>query len=131
MNEREVRQIIEETVGATVAGLKATGLLKNDRRTAKEKTEELLRQYPFFKKVKGKRRTERIVESIEAALRSIGEDPYCDIIRRFYFENESREKIAESLCISPTTVSRNKARLIGELAPRLFSDEVITELFFE
>lgn len=131
MCEKETRELIEQTVNTTVAKLKAAGLLRDDTRSTREKTEELLRQYPFFKLIKGKKRTEKLVAAVDDALASIAGDPYCDIIRLYYFENQSRERIAERLSISPTTVSRNKARLVGMIAPRIFSDETITELFFE
>ena len=41
--EDTIRKIIEQTTSMTVLKLKAAGLLKDDRKTAREKTEELLR----------------------------------------------------------------------------------------
>lgn len=127
--ENDVRAIIAETVNATVVRLKFAGLLKTDRKTATEKLEELLRNYPAFKQIKGRDTTERLVANLEAALRTIEDDPYFDVIRRFYFEGETRESIALDLNTTVTTISRNKTRLLKALAPRIFSEEVIAELF--
>ncbi len=123
------KQIIEDTVNATVLKLKMAGLLKDNRKTAIEKTEELLRNYPTFKKITGKEYTEKLVSAVEGALGTVRNDPYFDIINRFYFNGQSREFIAKEYNTSVTTISRNKTRLLKEIAPLLFSDEVIFELF--
>ena len=44
-----INKIIEDTVNRTVLKLKVAGLMKDDRKTAAQKTEELLRNYPKFK----------------------------------------------------------------------------------
>lgn len=98
--------------------------------TAIQKTEELLKLYPALK------RSPAIPETItadflkitEAALHDLEHDPYFDVITRFYFDGQSREFIAQARGASVTTITRNKARLLKELAPRLFSDDVIKDL---
>ena len=127
--EDTIRNIIEATTSMTVLKLKAAGLLKDGRKTATEKTEELLRNYPTFQKIQTTDKTRKLVEKIEQALESISGDPYADIIPRFYFTGESRESIALDFDTTPTTISRNKSRLLYRLATRLFSDDVIFELF--
>lgn len=127
--EDTIRKIIEQTTNMTVLKLKAAGLLKDDRKTATEKTEELLRNYPTFQKIPPTEKSRKLIEKIDQALESIRGDQYADIIPRFYFDGESRESIALEYNTTPTTISRNKARLLEILAPRLFADDVIFELF--
>lgn len=131
MTEKETREIISQTVDATVARLKAAGLITSGGRSAREKTEELLRQYPLFKLIKGKKRTTELCAIIERALETINGDPYSEIISRHYFERQGLERIAFDLDISTKTARRNKQRLVGILATLLFSDETIQEIFFK
>ena len=129
MNDRETRAVIVQTVKETVAELKTAGLMRSDTRSAKERTEELLRQYPLFKQIKGRKQTERIVANIESALRSLSEDPYSGIIKRYYFDKQGLESIALDLNISTKTARKHKKRIVGELAAILFSDETIQDIF--
>lgn len=129
MDEETIKEIINDTVNATVLKMKMVGLLKDDRRTAIEKTEELLRNYPIFKEIKDKEYTVKLVAKVDEALGKISEDPYYDVILMFYFEGRTRENIAFEYETSVTTISRNKTRLLNKLASILFSDDVIFELF--
>lgn len=129
LTKEDVREIINETVNATIARLKTAGMLKDDRRSVNDKLEELLRNYPTFKTIHDREDTVKTVEMIEAALRTIEDDPYYDVIPMFYFDHATRESIALDFETSVTTISRNKARLLGKLAPLLFSDDVIYDLF--
>lgn len=73
--------------------------------------------------------TERFISVIDNALCKIQDDDYFPIIRMKYFENFTREEIAEKLNCDVSTITRNKNRLIGVLKVILFSDEVLTEIF--
>lgn len=123
------RKIIEQTVNETVLKMKMAGLLKENRKTVTEKLEELLRNYKTFKKIQGKEKTAELVKRMDEALESIIDDPYYSVIEYFYFEGYTREKIADIYNTTVTTISRNKTRLLKKLAPQLFSDEVIFEIF--
>lgn len=125
MNKKEV----EEVVNLTVLKLKMAGLLKDDRKSAFQKTEALLRNYNTFKNVTDKKSTIKLVKKIEIALDEIKDDIYYEIIPMIYFDNETREYIAEYFNTSTKTITRNKNRLINVLKLRLFSDDVIFELF--
>lgn len=127
--ETRTRAIIEETVNETVLKMKMAGLLKENRRSAIEKLEELLRNYKTFKSITGKEYTEKLVARIDEALETIIDDPYYSVIEYFYFEGYTREYIARKYNTTVTTISRNKTRLLKELVPRLFSDDFIFELF--
>ncbi len=125
----DIRDIISDTVNETVAKMKMAGLTKDNRKTAIEKLEELLRNYPTFKAVEGKEVTSKLVTKVDEAMKSIEGDPSYDVIRMFYFEGQTRESIALDYGCTETTISRNKTRLLNKLKAILFSDEVIFELF--
>lgn len=129
MGKTDIQSIIDDTVNATVLKMKMAGLLKDDRRTAIEKLEELLRNYPVFKNIHDKEYTVKLVAKIDEALKTIENDPYYDVISMFYFNRMTREDIALEFNTSVTTISRNKTRLLNQLKVILFSDEVIYELF--
>ena len=129
MENYEIKQFINDTVNATVLKMKMAGLIRDNRKTAIEKTEELLRNYPTFKDITDQEYTIKLVVKIEEALKDIEDDIYYDVIPMFYFHNETREYIAERFGCTETTVSRNKTRLLNQLKLRLFSDDVIFELF--
>ena len=129
MDENEVKQIISDTVNETVLKMKMAGLMKDNRKTATEKLEELLRNYPTFKQITDKEYTVKLVQKVDEAMQTIAGDPYYDVIRLFYFEDQTRESIALDYGCTETTISRNKTRLLNRLKTILFSDEVIFELF--
>lgn len=123
------REDVEEIVNYTVLKLKMAGLMRDDRKTAFQKTETLLRNYPVFKRVTDNRSTQKLVSKIEDALEEIKSDIYYDIIPMVYFENRTREDIADHFNTSTKTITRNKNKLVNILKLRLFSDDVIFELF--
>lgn len=73
--------------------------------------------------------TKNFISVIDAALDMLKDDHYFDIIRMKYFEGKTREEIAEHFDVDVSTISRNKNRLINLLQIRLFSDEVIYQIF--
>ena len=124
----DIKQIINDTVNATVLKLKMAGLMKDDKKSAYQKTEELLKNYNAFKE-SDQPYTKKLVREIDMALEDIKDDLYYDIIIMSYFEGRSREYMAEYFDTTVTTISRNKNRLINKLKSRLFSDDVIMEVF--
>lgn len=128
MCEYDIEQIINGTVNATVLKLKMAGLMKDNRKTAYQKTEELLRNYNTFKE-SDQPYTQKLVTKIDDALQSIKDDIYYDVIPLIYFEDETRENVADHFRTTVTTISRNKVRLVNKLKVVLFSDDVIYELF--
>ena len=73
--------------------------------------------------------TRNFIRIIDNAIDTLKDDPYYDLIRLRYFEGCSREEIAEHFDCDVKTVTRNKNRLINLLQIRLFSDEVIQQIF--
>lgn len=129
MHDYDIEKIINDTVNTTVLKLKMAGLMRDDKKTAYQKTEELLRNYKTFQKITDQPYTVKLVKEIEAALEEITDDLYYDIIPMYYFEGKTREDVAEYFDTTVTTISRNKSRLINKLKVRLFSDDFIYELF--
>ena len=125
---KNIEKIIEDTVNRTVLKLKMSGLMKDDRKTAAQKTEELLRNYPRFK-LSDQPYTIKLCDKIETAMNTIKDDYYYDVISLYYFEGKTREEVAERYNTSETTISRNKKRLIDALSAVLFSDDLIYDLF--
>ena len=73
--------------------------------------------------------TRNFIKIIDNALATLVEDPYYELIDLRYFKGCSREEIAEYFDCDVKTVTRNKNRLINLLQIRLFSDEVIQQIF--
>lgn len=124
----DIEKIVDMTINKTILKLKMTGLMRDDRKTAFQKTEELLKNYNAFIE-SDQPYTIKLVEKMNAALEGIKDDPYFEIIPMCYFEDCTREEIAEKFNTTVTTVSRNKTRLVNILKSYLFSDDVIYELF--
>ncbi len=62
----------------------------------------------------------REVKKMDAALATLREDPYYRSIELRYFNNVTDAEAAKTLCCDPTTVRRNRKRLIKILALRLY-----------
>ena len=73
--------------------------------------------------------TRNFIRIIDNALDTLKDDPYYDLIALRYFKGCTREEIAEHFDCDVKTVTRNKNRLINLLQIRLFSDEVIQQIF--
>ena len=129
MTNREIQRLIDKAVNETVQRLKAEGIIRSERRSPEEKVEELLTNYPAFKRVSASGGTvAAVVEKIEAALKEISHDPYYDVIERYYFEGQTRDMIAIGKECRPETVSRNKSRLLHQLARSLMAEDVLREI---
>lgn len=126
--QKAIADMINDAVNMTVLKLKTAGLMKDNRKSAFQKTEELLKNYNAFKK-SDEPYAKTIVNRINDALYSIKDDPYYDLIPMIYFEEKSREYIAEDFNTTVTTISRNKTRLVNKLKAMLFSSDTIYELF--
>lgn len=126
----DVDEIIKQTVDYTVMKIKLAGLMKDNRQTAFQKTEQILRSYNDMKKSYSENGTaKKFVDIIDNALETLKNDSYYDIIPMLYFEKRSREDIAEFFDTTTTTISRNKRRLVEKLKVLIFADDVIYELF--
>jgi hypothetical protein len=128
VTEKEIQKIVRETVTATVLQLKTAGMLQPvTAKTAVQKTEELLRQYPQLRNS-----TEpyalRVVAEIDALLAEAESEPYVDVIRLYYFGGLTNEGCANTLCCDERTCRRYRKKLVQQFSVRLASDEFIREL---
>lgn len=73
--------------------------------------------------------TKNFIKVIDAAIDMLKDDPYFDVIKMKYFNGKTREEIAEYFEVDVSTISRNKNRIVNLLQIRLFSDEVIYQIF--
>lgn len=89
-----------------------------------EKAEEKIERIEFSMKT-----TKNFIRIIDDAIATLQSDPYYDLIEMRYFKGCTREDIAEHFDCDVSTVNRNKNRLINLLQIRLFSDEVIQQIF--
>lgn len=125
-----VKKIIQDTVDCTIAKLKLCGLMKDNRQSAFQKTEQILHSYNDMKKSYSENGTaKKFIDIIDAALKELEDDMYYDIIPMIYFEKATREDVAAYFDTTVTTISRNKRRLIEKLKILIFADDVIYELF--
>lgn len=127
MTDDKIKQIINETVTSTVQQLKAAGLLGSDSKTAYEKTEALLWQYPTLKKVSTPY-AQRVVAEIDRLLDEAKNEPYVDVIRLYYFGGLKNAACAKALACGERTARRNRVALVEQFSTTLASDEFIREL---
>lgn len=128
-----IEKIIEKVTTETIIQLKKSNLLKENKKSTFQKTEELLRNYNTYlsaaeKKSKKRVKTQKLINLIDEALKTIEHDPYYSVIEMIYFEHKTREEIAEFYDCEVRTITRNKTRLINKLKLILFSDESIEEI---
>ena len=69
-----------------------------------------------------------VLSMIDKAMLAMKNDPYYKILEMRYFEGRTQEDIALELKCSQQNVSKNKSRLVKELAMRLFPDQVAKEM---
>ena len=127
MTDEKIKQIINETVTTTVLQLKAAGLLGNDSKTAFEKTEALLYQYPKLKDL-DEPYARRVVKEVEACLADAQNEPYVKVISLYYFAGLTNVACAMDLMCDERTCRRYRRKLVQQFAVRLASDEFIREL---
>jgi DNA-directed RNA polymerase specialized sigma subunit len=72
--------------------------------------------------------TVQAIALIDKCMAMLKNDPYYDILPMRYFEGRTLEDIGVYFGCDHTTISRNKNRLVRELAMRLFPDEVVNEI---
>ena len=123
----DIKQIIKDTVTATIQQLQAAGLLSNNNMTAYQKTEALLWQYT---KLKGLQEpyAQRVVQEVEACLDEAENEPYLDVIRLYYFAGNKNATCAKIMCCDERTCRRYRKKLVEQFSARLASDEFIREL---
>lgn len=72
--------------------------------------------------------TVKAIALIDKCMATLKTDPYYDILPMRYFEGRTLEDIGVYFGVDHTTISRNRGRLVRELAMRLFPDDVVKEM---
>lgn len=126
--DKETKEYIDYSIQQSIVQLKLSGIIKDSSKSAFEKTEELLKNYPALK-MSNERRAKTTIRKIEQAFDLIKDDPYFEVIRLFYVSDCTREEIAELYDTSVTTISRNKKRLVNKMKAALFGTDFVTELY--
>ena len=72
--------------------------------------------------------TVRVISMIDRCMSQIKSDPYYDVLEMLYFEGRTQEDIAMTFGCSQVAISKNKSRLVRELAMRLFPNQAVNEL---
>lgn len=129
-----VENLIQKVTNETIIKLKKSGLINDSDKKAFKKTEEVLKNLQKYEEAvvvdkEGTIKTQKLINIIKTALKSIEDDPYYEIIIMFYLKNNTREEIAEYFDCDVKTITRNKRRLINRIKLIVFSDESIKELF--
>ena len=127
MKDNEIKQLINDTVNETVAKLRAAGLLRDGTKTAYEKTEALLWQYPTLKK-SNTPYARQVVAEIDRLLAEAENEPYMDVIRLYYFGGLKNAARAKALVCGERTARRYRVALVEHFSTSLASDEFIREL---
>jgi len=65
------------------------------------------------------------VDAIADVLETIKHDPYYEVIKGRFGDGRTDEQLAEDLCCDPSTVRRNRGRLIRSLAVGLYGVEAL------
>ena len=70
-------------------------------------------------------RNRRAAKRIDRAINSLSDDPYFELLHLKYRDGLSEEAIAERLCCDPSTVRRNKNRLLERLGVLFFGIDAL------
>ena len=65
------------------------------------------------------------VKEVQKAINSVCGDPYFAVVDHKYFQHLTDEETAERLCCDPSTVRRNRLRLVRRIALRLYGRQAM------
>lgn len=71
--------------------------------------------------------TVQVISMIEKCLDALKSDPYYNVLEMRYFEGRTLEEIAVYFDCDTSTISRNRTRLVKEIALQMFPDDVVSE----
>ena len=121
LTQEQIDAIIESAINRVIGSLKLEAVASESKQTPLEKTEALLKLYPSIRTIDSIRAKEA-TERIEQALEALRADPYIKVIPLLYFYGYSREDVAKRYNVSPTTIARQKKRLLVNIKQLLFCE---------
>lgn len=65
------------------------------------------------------------IKRVENALKSVKDDPYYTAVTEKYIEGKSDEEVAERIVCDPSTVRRNRSRLVKKIAVKLYGAKAV------
>jgi hypothetical protein len=68
---------------------------------------------------------EQEIKTIDKAIKILDGDAYSDIVKYRFFDGKSDDEISLILCCDPSTVRRNKSRLVQRLAVFLYGSSAV------
>lgn len=74
-------------------------------------------------------KTEKLIKRIDNILEDLKNEPYFEVLSKYYFEGKKFEVIAGELCVSTGTVSIARKKFIDKIKIKLFVDDVVKEIF--
>lgn len=126
MTDEELKVIIqkaaEEAATRTMKKLKESGRITYAFPNSFKKTEEVLRLYPKLNPEHPERKR------IDAALATIADDEYCDVIASRYFDGLTIVELSEIYGCKYQNISKHRNQLIRRLAAELFPEDVLNEI---
>lgn len=126
MKDKELKKLIEEvaeiTAAKTLKKLKSAGRVTYHFSDSFKKTEELLYLYPKLPEDHPERKR------IDAAMETIQDDDYCDVIVSRYFDGMTIIEISEIYDCKYQNISKHRNKLIKRLAAELFPEDVLKEI---
>ncbi len=126
IKKEELQQIIKDAADQaaqhTVNKLKSLGRITYNFSNSFKKTEELLYLYPKLPAD----HPERI--RIDAALKKIEDDDYCDVIKSRYFDGMTIAEISEIYDCKYQNISKKRNKLVRIIAAELFPEDVLKEI---
>ena len=123
-----IEEVARKASEVTIEQLMARGLLRTESKSlAIDKTITLLQKYEQLK-LSDQPETVKRIAQVDVALSQIRSDPFYAIIPMFYFQRMTREDIAYHFGVAEKTITRNRKRLIRQIASILFSDDILTDI---
>lgn len=126
MTDEQIKRLIEkaadEAATRTLKKLKDVGRIKNVFSNSFKKTEELLYLYPKLPADHPEKKR------IDAALKKIEDDDYCDVIASRYFDGMTIAEISEIYDCKYQNISKKRNKLVKILASELFPEDVLNEI---
>lgn len=126
MTDEQIKRLIEkaadEAATRTLKKLKDVGRITYVFSNSFKKTEELLYLYPKLPAEHPEKKR------IDAALKKIEDDDYCDVIASRYFDGMTIAEISEIYDCKYQNISKKRNKLVKILASELFPEDVLNEI---
>ena len=125
--EKLIEEVARKASEATIERLIERGVIRENRKSAEEKTISLLKRYELFR-LSDDPDTLKQVAQIDVALEQIRSDHFYAIIPMCYFEQKKIWEIADYFGVAERTIIRKRDELVRKISCVLCSNDVIKDL---